>query len=586
MVPPNVPDNDALAGRYTRLTQQLEAAADPDQVASALAEAARLNPECTVAVHVAGSGGGLRLAAFQGPGAGPANCDQCDPTLSLSALAARTGEVVVCTDVTADPRTASVRRWGLATGSAVALPIRVGQEVWGVLTALFGEPAPPPLVAMAALTAMAGLAGLSAGQYQLRRTTEQQVRYLLASHEVSRLLASTLDTDAILNLMVDVATGLLDLDLCCFFRPDPTGLLQVAVARGLDPDTAKQIALPPGAVPDPGELGAPAAQIAEILTVPGRRRPMGYLAVGRSAAALQEGEQRLLGTWLGLVGLALDNDLLRQQVRSAERGAVLALSGILSARFSGYRTHARQVAELAMDMARRLRLPEADVEDLELAALIHDVGYLVTLAGSSTVALHHAVAGADLLEDIGGMARLAPLVRHHHEQWDGGGPGGLVGEQLPAGARILAVAEAYAGYREGRANRPPLNAAAAWIALRGQAGQAFDPRVTAALESAVWERLNLLPPNEAAPAADPESAGGAHPGSAAAGLDLSPLTTREQEVLHLIAQGLNNREIATRLYLSEATVKTHVSRILHKLDLPDRTKAAVYLLRSRRSGSA
>jgi len=60
----------------------------------------------------------------------------------------------------------------------------------------------------------------------------------------------------------------------------------------------------------------------------------------------------------------------------------------------------------------------------------------------------------------------------------------------------------------------------------------------------------------------------------------TPLSDRELQVLGLIAEGLTNQEIADRLVLSPTTIKTHVQNILQKLDVSDRTQAAVYAVRN------
>ncbi|SOC51799.1 response regulator transcription factor [Ornithinimicrobium cerasi] len=97
---------------------------------------------------------------------------------------------------------------------------------------------------------------------------------------------------------------------------------------------------------------------------------------------------------------------------------------------------------------------------------------------------------------------------------------------------------------------------AVWVVARG------DTMLAPALISRLLERFTARPPAGALPPA------------------LAALTEREVEVARLVARGLSNAEISGRLYLSEATVKTYVSRLLTKLQLRDRVQIAALAYRS------
>ncbi|MER5967559.1 response regulator transcription factor [Streptomyces sp. NPDC002057] len=130
-------------------------------------------------------------------------------------------------------------------------------------------------------------------------------------------------------------------------------------------------------------------------------------------------------------------------------------------------------------------------------------------------------------------------------------------------ARVLVVTS----FTEQRTVVPALRAGAS-----GYVYKDIDPDALAGAIRSVHAGHVLLQPEVAdALLAQDDSHGGTGRGST--------LTEREREVLGLIADGRSNREIARALVLSEKTVKTHVSNILMKLDLSDRTQAALWAVR-------
>jgi len=116
---------------------------------------------------------------------------------------------------------------------------------------------------------------------------------------------------------------------------------------------------------------------------------------------------------------------------------------------------------------------------------------------------------------------------------------------------------------------PPAELVAA-IRTEANGDAVVSPRVTRRLLEEYADQLPDLSDGTGA-------SGGGH---AAENTALSSLTEREREVLLAVADGLSNAEIAQRLYVSEATVKSHVGRLLAKLGLRDRVQAVVFAFQS------
>jgi GGDEF domain-containing protein len=197
----------------------------------------------------------------------------------------------------------------------------------------------------------------------------------------------------------------------------------------------------------------------------------------------------------------------QRQHRSARRQAHAVLMAALSARRPELRDHLRVVAYRAISLGRRLGLDREQIDDIALAAELQDVGLLAVpesvlekeapLDESEAATIHrHPLEGERIISAAPGLASVASLVRSSYERFDGCGyPDRIAGEAIPLGARIIAVAVAFAALTSPRPYRAASSGEEALAELRRCAGTQFDPRVVEALAADLAE--------EAAPPAQP-----------------------------------------------------------------------------------
>jgi HD-GYP domain-containing protein (c-di-GMP phosphodiesterase class II) len=185
------------------------------------------------------------------------------------------------------------------------------------------------------------------------------------------------------------------------------------------------------------------------------------------------------------------------EVRHAIELAVAELINALRNHHTGTADHSNRLAVDCRSVGEELELDPDIVFELELVAILHDIGKLAVPARildlarplnshERAVVRSHTIRGAEILAEIAGLRHLAPLVRASHERWDGSGyPDGLFGEQIPPAARIVFTVDAYDAMTNDRPYRRALRREEARRRIAAGAGSAFDPRVVRATLAAL-----------------------------------------------------------------------------------------------------
>lgn len=144
-----------------------------------------------------------------------------------------------------------------------------------------------------------------------------------------------------------------------------------------------------------------------------------------------------------------------EKIRTTFLNSITSLAYALEAKDRYTSGHSQRVTEMSVAIAQELGMPEDEVERIRLAGMLHDVGKIgvresvLNKRGKLTDEeyrhiMAHSEIGERILSPVVEDEEVLKMVRHHHERYDGTGyPDGLSGVEIPGGARILAVAEAY-----------------------------------------------------------------------------------------------------------------------------------------------
>ncbi len=193
-----------------------------------------------------------------------------------------------------------------------------------------------------------------------------------------------------------------------------------------------------------------------------------------------------------------------ERMLTAFRQTVEGLVVALEAKDPTTHGHSLRVAHLARMTAQKMDLPQHQVEQVYHAGLLHDIGKigttdrilerLGTLSHREMLEIRrHPEIGAQILKPLVFMNELIPLILHHHEKFDGSGyPDGLDRDNIPLGARILTVCDAFETMLSGRRNITPLSLERAFEQLGRASGTNFDPRVTRLLVEAISDQPDSL----------------------------------------------------------------------------------------------
>ena len=343
---------------------------------------------------------------------------------------------------------------------------------------------------------------------------DPEVNHLETMIKLSALMNSTLEEAVIRERAINAASSLVNCEACSLLLiNNNTGGLYFDVATGDNNEDIKNIELKKGegiagwvaenktpiiikdAQNDPrlyknaDKKSGFTTENMLCIPVSHKHQVIGVLqAINKVGSGFTKTDARLLYALANQIAVALENARLYGDLKESLYSVVQVLASTIEKRDPYSAGHSKRVATYAVEIGKFLKFNKEDLVTLKLGAILHDVGMIAIpdsilqkksrlLDAEKEQVMKHVSMGEDILNGIKPLKNILPIVKYHHERYDGKGYYGLAGDNIPLIARIVAVADAFDSMTSERPYSRTKGYDAARMELIKQSGKQFDPDI-------------------------------------------------------------------------------------------------------------
>ncbi|MBN2167852.1 MAG: HD domain-containing protein [Actinobacteria bacterium] len=391
--------------------------------------------------------------------------------------------------------------------SLLLVPMKSSEDYIGLVVLDYYGPGEFAREQINLAVACANQAALSIIKSRLMIRMESSLKHMAAVGVIARTMTSKLDEEEQLRLLIEMAMRLIHADSGGIYLLDEntgefvekaltgesvwhTGESLQKVARWVCDYGEPIVLLKDLEDPRFGEISLQkeAVAIAPFL-IRGKAIGMINLATGKKNERYGKEDLELFRNFAAQAAVSIENTQLYERLQDAYLGAISSLVAAIEARDPYTVGHSTRVTKYTVAIAREFGFSTQEVEEIRLAGLLHDVGKIgipdkilnkpgpLSEEEYSAIKMHPTLS-VRIVEPLPHLGNIIPMIYHHHERYDGKGYiEGMTGTEIPVGARILAVADAFEAMTSDRPYREALSRGEAIKELIEGAGSQFDPKV-------------------------------------------------------------------------------------------------------------